>query len=73
MPENEVLPTLPLSRLGITKRQPGAVTITIAGSDQLAQEVVRARAVDAIASTLGSLGTEALDAAAFEFGLVIKL
>jgi len=57
---------LELGRLAGTESK-----ITFAGADQLRQELVRARAVESLASTLASLGPD-VNPAAIEFGLVIK-
>ena len=72
MPEDIRRNVTPLANLGLGRLTKSESTIKISGGEQLQQEVVRARAVESLATTLGSLGPEAFNPAAFEFGLVIK-
>lgn len=66
------LPFAPVSprQIGIDQLVPGEVTVRTSGSDELAKELVRSRAVEAVASTIA--GMDGAMKSGFEFGLVIK-
>lgn len=66
------LPMTELASLGIGRLGNAESSIRISGAENLQQELVRARAVESLATTLGSLGPDVINPAAFEFGLVIK-
>ncbi|CAN3978380.1 hypothetical protein WN990_33475 [Kitasatospora purpeofusca] len=56
--------------LGLDKIEGGEVTVRTNGASELSKELVRSRAVEAVASTVA--GLDGALASSFEFGLVIK-
>jgi hypothetical protein len=60
-----------LRNLGVTKVDSGETTVRTKGVQELSREVIRSRAVEAVATTIAGLDGN-FDETAFEFGLVIK-
>ncbi len=66
-----MVPLTTLSKLNLAQVKGVESKITINGAEEFKQELVRARAVESLATTVGNMGSNA-DLERFKFGLTIE-